>query len=270
MVLVDNGGTQVASAAVISDATTTRSITIHKYSNTEGAGARVADDGTFASSIKTSETKSGTETGTETETETEIHKPLPNIPFKVIRVTPKADQTSATIKANDPTTYDVDETFSAKTQVTNAEGKLTFDLGKTTASDGIYLVTELASASVATPADPFVVAVPLTVQGATNADNDSLLYDVNVYPKNQTKTIALNPTKTLVTDEGTAQSTSVKAGEEVTWDLSMAVPADIYTAAATDGSTEAIYADKLQLMDPIDTRSLSTPTNFTGSATGTA
>lgn len=253
VVLVDNGGTQVASAAVISDATTKRSITIHKYSNTEGAGTAVADDGTAEAAIDKT-----------------AHKPLPNIPFKVVRVTPKADQTSATIKADDPTTYDVDGTFAAKTQVTNAEGELTFDLGATTASDGIYLVTELASASVATPADPFVVAVPLTVQGATDADDDSLLYDVNVYPKNQTETIALNPTKTLATDEGTAQSTSVKAGEEVTWDLSMAVPADIYTAAAADGSTEAIYADKLQLMDPIDTRSLSTPTNITGSATGTA
>ncbi|MDT2612790.1 hypothetical protein, partial [Enterococcus dongliensis] len=98
VVLVDNGGTQVASAAVISDATTTRSITIHKYSNTEGAGTAVADDGTAEASIDKT-----------------AHKPLPNIPFKVVRVTPKTDQTSATIKADDPTTYDVDGTFAAKT-----------------------------------------------------------------------------------------------------------------------------------------------------------
>ncbi|MDT2674670.1 SpaH/EbpB family LPXTG-anchored major pilin [Enterococcus dongliensis] len=262
VVLVGDGGAQVASAAVISDATTPRSITIHKYSNTKGAGTAVADDGTFAASIKTSETKTGTETGTETE----IHKPLPNIPFKVVRVTPKANQTSATIIADDPNTYDV-VGGTAQTSMTDKNGELTFDLGSTKASDGIYLVTELDSASVATKAAPFVVAVPLTVQGATATADDSLLYDVNVYPKNDTKEIKLNPVKSLVSGNQTTSAVSVKAGEEVTWDLSMDVPADIYTKATAD--TEEIYADKLQLMDPIDTRSLSTPTNITGSASST-
>lgn len=253
-VFIVGGESQIVSAAVISDDTSKRSITIHKYSDTAGAGAAVADDGTYENSIDKT-----------------AHQPLANIPFKVIRVKPKTGTTSSTIKADDPSTYDVDTTFTAKTQMTDADGELTFDFGTGTASDGLYLVTELSSASVKTPTAPFVVAVPLTLEGAAADADDSLLYDVNVYPKNDTEKVTLSPTKSLDTATGTSSTTSVKAGEDVTWDLNMKVPSNIYTAAASDGSTQEIYADKLQLMDSIDTTSLGIPdlSKITGTATGT-
>lgn len=251
VLFVEDEGNQFVSAAVVSDDSSTRSITIHKYSNATDAGTPVADNGDFEASIDTT-----------------AHKPLANVPFKVVRVTPKAGATSSTIKADDATTYDVDSAFPEKTQVTNADGELTFDLGAGTTNDGFYLVTELSSASVKTPTVPFVVAVPLTVQGATSSDN-SLLYDVNVYPKNDTEEVHLNPVKSLVDTDGTTSAVSIKAGESVTWDLSVDVPADIYTPTTVD--TAAIYAEKLQLMDPIDTKSLGAPDfgAITGKATGT-
>lgn len=52
---------------------------------------------------------------------------------------------------------------------------------------GIYLVIETNSPDVVTtPADPFLVSVPMTLKAQNDTQTDTWIYDVHVYPKNST------------------------------------------------------------------------------------
>ncbi|MFD1433305.1 hypothetical protein [Lacticaseibacillus yichunensis] len=83
--LVNNGqSTIAASSSLVSDDTSTRSITIHKYSTKDGAGVATG----------TTDDEAGIDTS--------VHKPLSGIKFTVQKVT-KADG-ATTIDASDPTT----------------------------------------------------------------------------------------------------------------------------------------------------------------------
>jgi len=76
---------------------------------------------------------------------------------------------------------------------------------------GIYLVIEKEDPRVVTPAQPFLVAVPMT-----NPQGDGWLQDVHVYPKNEDARI------TKVADR-----TVVQLGEIVTWTVMTTIPVDV-------------------------------------------
>ncbi|MBU5421267.1 SpaH/EbpB family LPXTG-anchored major pilin [Cellulomonas hominis] len=82
---------------------------------------------------------------------------------------------------------------------------------------GVYLVTETVYPAGTTPANPFLITVPLT-----NPTNDAeWVYDVHVYPKNAVTTA----TKTV------DDSSAVSVGDTVTW----TILADIPDVAVIDG-----------------------------------
>ncbi len=91
---------------------------------------------------------------------------------------------------------------------TNASGAATFpNLGV-----GLYLVAETSRPHDVTGAAPFLVTVPLTDPDGLNA----WLYDVHVYPKNETTP----PPVTKTVDD----ATSVQLGDPVTWTVDATIP----------------------------------------------
>ena len=75
-----------------------------------------------------------------------------------------------------------------KTEITANGGLASF----TNLDLGMYVVIETnAPDKVTSPADPFLVSVPMT-----NTDNTNWLYDINVYPKNSTSEGTVELTKT--------------------------------------------------------------------------
>ncbi|MFD1394074.1 SpaH/EbpB family LPXTG-anchored major pilin [Lacticaseibacillus jixianensis] len=222
------------SESALANEDTERTITIHKYDGGKGT----ADP-----------------TGTETDAANlGARKPLANISFSVVKIS-AADKTKK-MSADDPSSYTVDET-TKKVVTTDDEGSATANLGKGTAADGYYLVTELTSSSVTGTVAPFIVRVPLTQKNAETG-TPSLLYDVNVYPKNETKDVDLQPVKTF-SGSGAGQTESVKAGANVSWDLKVATPADIYTPADPETENPETYAKGLVISDPVDKSSLDSP-----------
>ncbi|MFD1900708.1 SpaH/EbpB family LPXTG-anchored major pilin [Enterococcus termitis] len=118
------------------------------------------------------------------------------------------------------------------TATTDATGKITFDLGKGTAADGVYIITELEDDRVATPEAPFFVTVPQT----SRQDNGSLIYDVVVQPKNVVKSI-VDPDKTIEGEKGY----SIKAGEQFTWEAATNIPSGLYQVASQDMTISPVY-----------------------------
>ncbi|MGM0175362.1 hypothetical protein IGI53_002797 [Enterococcus sp. DIV0788_1] len=161
-------------------------------------------------------------------------EPLSGINFKIQKVTKKAGGASLKdpLKQKEGTDYDIDESFAAQTLPTGEEGDAKFNLGVGTDYDGIYLVTELADDRVSKPADPFFVYVPQT----DRQDHGSLIYDVEVQPKNILNSL-LEPDKTV--EEG--RGYSVKAGEEFSWEAQANVPEGLYQVATKDGVISPTY-----------------------------
>lgn len=233
-----------ASNALVSDTTSERAITLHKYSGTPATG----NDGEPSTTIP-----DGAE-------------PLSGISFTVQKVNKVA---GVKFNASDASTYTVDDTFTKQTVTTGDDGSVTAKLGTGTDADGYYLVTEEESAAVKTPAAPFIVHVPMTHTDADSGDK-TLLYDVNIYPKNEvdTDSTKLDPTKTF-TDGSTEDS--VKTGATVSWNLTIKRPSDIHgsgvetagnksdTVTNPDGSTTTTdttmyktYASELKMVDALD------------------
>lgn len=208
----DETGNTETSKNVVADKTSTRSITLHKYEVKDLS--EVGERGT----------------GSKEEVD---KKPLPGIKFKAIRVKALPGKSLTNGKtAKEGVDYEVDGTFEAVTLTTDDKGEAVLDLGKGTANDGIYLVTELADdregenvSHAMTPVDPFFVYVPQT----NREDLGSLIYDVNVYPKNILKTL-LDPNKTVEGGEGF----SIKAGEKFNWELEANLPAGLFQTASHD------------------------------------
>lgn len=248
-ILTTNHVATVSATSSVEDDSSARAITIHKYSTTDA----------------TKVTPNGTEDlpGAPSQDDTS-NTPLPGISFKVEKVTKKAGADK--FDASDPSTYDVDSSFTAQTVTTGDDGSVTANLGSGKAADGYYLVTEQPSEAVAKASAPFIVHIPLTVKDATTSDA-SLEYDVNVYPKNSLNDITTNPVKTI--NGGLAAS--VKSGAAVSWDLTIDRPADIHGSGLTDDGTSTSttddgnggtttttthkytkYASELKLIDDLD------------------
>lgn len=148
----------------------TGSLTIHKY---EYNGTDTANKGT----------------GSETDTVPEGAKPLAGAGFTLYKVADVNDLTKYYSK-NPTDLPSVDSYFSngeidsskvkatVREVITNAEGIAEF----TDLQLGFYVVIETTTPDkVTTPADPFLVSIPMTT-----VDGDNWLYDVHVYPKNKT------------------------------------------------------------------------------------
>ncbi len=148
----------------------TGSLTIHKY---EYNGTDTANKGT----------------GSETDTVPKGAKPLAGAGFTLYKVADVNDLTKYYSK-NPTDLPSVDSYFSngeidsskvkatVREVITNAEGIAEF----TDLQLGFYVVIETTTPDkVTTPADPFLVSIPMTT-----VDGDNWLYDVHVYPKNKT------------------------------------------------------------------------------------
>jgi fimbrial isopeptide formation D2 family protein/LPXTG-motif cell wall-anchored protein len=152
---------------------------------------------------------------------------LSGIPFTVTQVVPANDKdaTGAVLHTENGVDYKAKSGGIVRSGNTNDQG----DYATGTIPIGIYLVTEGTSDKVASPVKPFLVQVPTTLEGTGGAD-DSLIYDVNVYPKNS----ALSIDKEAVAAGGSqADATNhlpVNVGDKVDWYITADIPADIAEA----------------------------------------
>lgn len=157
-------------------------------------------------------------------------KPLDGITFDVYPVViptdgetegiyPESGTVTITPSLTAPTSFfDGTNTFTlgakAGSQTTAGGGLATFaDLPR-----GIYLVVEQNSDLVASPAAPFVVAVPMT-----DPEEDGWLSEVHVYPKNEDMSI-----------EKEINIPSITVGELIEFTLTPSVPSDVGTALKYD------------------------------------
>ena len=147
------------------------SLTIHKYEYNGNSG------------------KTGTgETSDESNVPSDA-KPLEGAGFTIYKVADVKELTSyySTNPTTLPSVNDYVETgkikqkyenTKVKEKITKADGTATF----TNLELGFYVVIETTTPDkVTTPADPFLVSIPMTT-----VDGDNWLYDVHVYPKNKT------------------------------------------------------------------------------------
>lgn len=227
------------------------SLTIHKYASNDSDGAvgsgAAAADGTGGATITSS------------------HTGLNNIKFTVQKIVPKEGKTASDIKVGDTTTYDPEGTAKSGTTATvnGQAGEATISLGtygSTTAGEGkgIYLVHEVKSAGVTAVSPDFLVQLPLTTSGG-----DKYITDVNVYPKNKTDEIIMNPDKHVldstpdVKNDPDAKEASVELGGTVTWKFDMDVPAAAFNAGDdAESDSDDTYADSVSILDPVDTAHL--------------
>lgn len=151
-------------------------------------------------------------------------EPLANIKFKIYKVDANADGDypgTKPYRLNGTTLTDgVGDTFAVAPAATPS---VTTDAnGEATALNlpqGVYFVEEQGDPRVTSPADPFVVAVPMT-----NADNDGWITDVHVYPKNF-NLAAVKEIKSPAANEQTGSAVNV--GDLVTYSIVPTVPGDV-------------------------------------------
>ncbi|WP_036923617.1 SpaH/EbpB family LPXTG-anchored major pilin [Propionicicella superfundia] len=200
-----------AAAPTIPDPDATGSLTVHKYAQPDAATGLPND-------------------GTEVTSGLDSLEPLPGVTFTVQQVGGIDLSTAAGWEAAQDLSaaFDAADAEDSVTSFTpaGAGSALTLDpaVSGTTGADGahtfadlpigLYLVTETVVPAGATPSAPFLVTIPVTkhVSGA----DDTWLYDVHAYPKNQTRTA----TKSV------SDATSVKLGDPVTWTILAEIQAD--------------------------------------------
>ena len=146
-----------------------------------------------------------------------------------------------------PVTFTVSAATPAS--ITTGDGTSDTTLGVATANSlpqGYYLVVEQPDDRVANPADPFVVAVPMT----NPADESSWITDVHVYPKNQ----GLDVSKEIT---GTDPSDSVSIGDTVEYTIKAYIPSGIYSdVGSEDEHIEYVITDTLDEALTFDSTSL--------------
>ncbi|WP_165384193.1 SpaH/EbpB family LPXTG-anchored major pilin [Leucobacter triazinivorans] len=117
---------------------------------------------------------------------------------------------------------------------------------------GVYLVEEVGTPSqvngedvVVTPAAPFIVTVPITVDDG--AGGTSWLYDVHVYPKNS----ITSASKTVVDGD------VAKIGDVLTWGITGTIggsPVDLDGDGSISGPYEEFNIARYTIVDPLDSR----------------
>lgn len=168
-------------------------------------------------------------------------KVMQDVNFEIIRVEAigKASLTNP-LKQVEGTDWQVDTSFSAIQGKTDANGKLTFEVGTDKTADGIYLVREIKDSSgeytytdpttnetglkINKPMDPFFVHLPQTKRD----DTSKLIYDVHVHPKN-----IVTDTELDKTVEG-GKGYSIKAGNSFQWEATTKLPSGLYFKADKD------------------------------------
>lgn len=232
----------------IADETSQRSIVIHKYTDLLDAievGKR--DD------------------GKPTTIDPAKHTPIGGATFELIHLVPPNGKFSPkipTVNADGSLNKgDYVERSGKINATTKADGSVEIVLGTTTVSDGYYYVRETTTASteltingktttrdqlaISTNVKPFVIEMPQTEYGK----RDTLMYKVNVYPKNEVTDF--NPLKTI---EG-GQNHSIIAGYEYKWQMNDVVPADLVRNKDDDGKAleggKEIYADYFRFIDQV-------------------
>lgn len=163
--------------------------------------------------------------------------PLSGVKFSIQKVVAK-DGVSLTDPLKQPDGYTT--VGDSITITTEADGSAIANLGTGTDADGIYLVTELADERIGKPADPFFVHVPQTDRD----DHGSLIYDVQVQPKNILNAL-LEPEKTVEGNSGY----SIKAGNSFNWEAQGNVPDGLFSVASRDMVISPIYDKDGQVIE---------------------
>jgi fimbrial isopeptide formation D2 family protein len=150
--------------------------------------------------------------------------PLSEIPFTVTQVVPAndVDADGDVLWTENGVDYKAKKDVAVLSGETNGSG--IYETG--TLPLGLYFIKEGESAKVASPVKPFIVQIPTTLQGTNGAD-DSLIYDVNVFPKNS----ALSIDKEAVAAGGDQADAKdhlpVNIGDDVDWYITADIPTDI-------------------------------------------
>ncbi|WP_137664439.1 SpaH/EbpB family LPXTG-anchored major pilin [Enterococcus hulanensis] len=265
-ILVAHAEGQNISSNAVSDNTSDRSITIWKYeiNNTSELGDR--GDG-----INPDPSKAPDLNG---------KKLMEGVHFELIKVKPlNTTALKDPLKQKEGTDWEEDTSFTKMTGKTDANGKLTFDVGTGKAADGIYLIREVvnpdtgkydymdketgALKEISSPMAPFFAHLPQTQRD----DTGKLIYDVHVYPKN-----IVTDTELDKTVEG-GKGYSIQAGNSFQWEATTKLPSGLYSKVTQDmtiinrfdrdgnalpdldvaAGTE-IYADYFEVVDEIDQR----------------
>ena len=257
---------QNISANAVSDNTSKRSITIWKYeiNSTSELGER--GDG-----INSDVSKAPDLNG---------KKLMEGVHFELVKVNALTNVAlKDPLKQIEGTDWEKDSDFTKLSGVTNANGKLTFDVGTGKAADGIYLVREIPNPDtgkydyldkdsgsrkeISTPMAPFFAHLPQTKRD----DTGKLIYDIHVYPKNIVTDTELD--KTVNGGKGY----SIQAGNSFQWEATTKLPTGLYNKVTQDmtiinrfdregnalpdldvtAGTE-LYADYFEVNDELDSR----------------
>lgn len=167
-------------------------------------------------------------------------KVMKDVNFEIIKVEAIGNASLTNpLKQVEGTDWQVDTSFTAIQGKTDANGKLTFDVGTGKTADGIYLVREIKDSvtgdytytdangdtkKINKPMDPFFVHLPQTKRD----DTGKLIYDVHVYPKN-----IVTDTELDKTVEG-GKGYSIKAGNSFQWEATTKLPDGLYFKADKD------------------------------------
>lgn len=218
----------------VSDNTSDRSITIWKYE--------------INSASELGERGDGESLDPATAPDLTGKKVMQDVNFEIIKVEAIGNASLTNpLKQVEGTDWQVDTSFTAIKGKTDANGKLTFDVGTGKTADGIYLVREIKDSSgeytytdpttgetdlkINKPMDPFFVHLPQTKRD----DTSKLIYDVHVHPKN-----IVTDTELDKTIEG-GKGYSIKAGNSFQWEATTKFPSGLYFQADKDMIITDVY-----------------------------
>lgn len=198
---------------------------------------------------------------------------LENVSFAVYKVCTLDEYYGRTVKLNTIPSEDEIDTYAKESNLfatitTDKNGYATqhFGYGE---NDGVYMVCQLKNAAIPESTAPFYVSFPMN-----NADNTALLYEIDVYPKNDIEITTPNVEKdiTVIGNKGD----SVNDSGIYTWIIRGTVPNDIADAVKysladilpenleyIDGSAYAVLAEKNAKTGDEDKESLVIDADYT-------
>ena len=162
--------------------------------------------------------------------------PLGSIKFDVYYVGSFTDLESGKLNvgsvptAEEVSNYAVSDNY-ITTLVTDTNGFASYNLTENQKEDGIYLIIENSNPAVISPAAPFFAAVPMT-----SSDGSGYIYNINIYPKNETET---GPSITKDVTKLDNDFDHIDAGKEHLWIITSTIPSGIA------GASKYIVSDTL-------------------------